>query len=71
MHTTISSCCVHSHVDRVGLQRSIAEIIGVVLLHTVITLSDHVRSCRAVIVPHLGPAVSGHAATASDACGRA
>ncbi len=68
----LGCCCVaHSHIDRVGLQRSIAEIISVVLLHTVIAPAYHVRSCRSVIVPQWGPAVSRHAATTSDVCVRA
>lgn len=38
-------CEVHSHIDRVGLQRSIAETLGVVVLHADIVLSDHIRYC--------------------------
>lgn len=64
-------CVVHSHIDGVRLQRSIAEIISVVLLHTVIILSNHVRSCRGVIVPYRGPVVLRHTTTASDVCSHA
>lgn len=60
-------CVVHSHIDGVWLQRSIAEIIGVVLLHTVIVLSDHVRFGRSATEPHRGLVVSRH----TDLCGHA
>lgn len=62
---------VHSHIDGVRLQRSIAEIISVVLHHTVIVPSDHIRSCRSVIVPHQGWALSRCTASTSDVCIRA
>lgn len=57
-------CVVHSHVDGVRLQRSIAEILCVVLLHAVIVLPDHIRSRRGAIEPHLGPVTLRRAAAA-------
>lgn len=62
-------CVVHSHIDSVWLQRSIAEMISVVLLHAVITVSDHVCSCCVVTELHRGPLVSRHTQTTSDLCG--
>lgn len=61
-------CVVHSHIDRVRLQRSIAETVGVVLPRTVIVLSNHVRCCCSVVVPHQGPAISRRVVTTSDVC---
>ena len=58
----------HSHIDRVGFQRPVAEMVGVVLQHAVIILPDHVGSCNSVILPHQGPAVSRHTASASEVC---
>lgn len=62
------SCVLHSHIDRVCLQRSIAEMISVVLPHTVIALPNHVRPCHSVIVLHGVLGVSRHAVTTSDVC---
>ena len=67
----VAACVVHSHIDCVGLQGSIAEMISVVLLHAVIVLSDHVRSCHTVIILHRGSAISRHTSTTSDVHSRA
>lgn len=57
---------LHSHINSVRFQRSIAEITTVVLLHTVIVLSDDIRFCRSVIVLHQGALILKH--TQSDVC---
>lgn len=65
-------CEVHSHVDRVGLQWSIAETLSVVILHAVIVLSDHICSCRTCIAPQQGLSIPGHTPQiTSDVCVRA
>lgn len=52
--TMILSCCagecaLHLHIDGVWLQWPIAVNVSVVLLSTVIVLTDHVRFCRSGI----------------------
>lgn len=59
---------MHSHVDRVRFQRSIAELISVVLQHTVIFLSNHIGPHYGVVLPPQTSAVSRHAVTTTDTC---
>lgn len=64
-------CVVHSHIDSVRLERSIAEILSVVLLHAVIVLPDHIHSRRSAIEPPLGTAILRRTAAASALRGHA